>query len=458
MLAKTGLVRKEYVQALLRVISELERTDFHELKARATPRGVYLMYEDYLRETLGDDIGGSLHTGRSRNDLNATVMKRHLRYPYLKLMGQALKLMATLTCYARRHRAVLMPYYTHGQAAVPGTYGHYLAGHALSLAGHLEVLADWVRELDVSPLGAGAVGGSEIEIDTQLTAQLLGFERGPDHSIEVVASRDYVLRLLATLVILGVSMSRLAEDMMQWCTAEFGFLSLPDQLVGSSSAMPQKRNPFLLEHVKGRCASALGHFVSAATAMHSTPFTNSIAVNSEGANHVWEALEQVTEAIVLLRIMVRGARPEPESMKASAEKGYTSALALANGLVKFGGKDFRTAHRLAGEVVNRAAETGVTLEEASADIFADRNETAAYLNPGSVALRCEWGGGAGPDSLASCVSLLRVNFGKFSRLVRRRRESWKAADAALEAAVSRLHISMDKKKMSQNRRIKNDEE
>ena len=164
-----------------------------------------------------------------------------------------------------------MPGYTHYQAAVPTTYGHHLGGVAGAIDRDLEALAAASAGLDTSPLGAGVGHGTTQPIAPVRTAALLGFERPAPHSLDAVASRDVVLRLLAAAAVLGVTASRLAADLLLWTTAEFAFLELPDELVGSSSAMPQKRNPFLLEHVKGRSARAAGAFVAAATAMHASP-------------------------------------------------------------------------------------------------------------------------------------------------------------------------------------------
>src|SRR5262249_17458275 len=202
----------------------------------------------------------------ARNDLNATVLRIRLRQPILRLLSESLRLQAVLLRRARKFRRIVMPAYTHYQAAVPVTYGHYLAGVAGALERDILGLIEGSRELDFCPLGAGSVGGTTLPIDQQRTASLLGFSGPVLHSIDAVASRDIVTRMLAAISILGITLSRLAADLLLWTTSEFGFLKLPDRLVGSSSMMPQKRNPFILEHVQGRSAAAIGAFVAAATA------------------------------------------------------------------------------------------------------------------------------------------------------------------------------------------------
>src|SRR6185503_7044831 len=150
---------------------------------------------------------------------------------------------------------------------------------------------------------------------------------------------------------ISVLLSRIAADYFQWCTAEFGFIELPDELVGSSSAMPQKRNPFLLEHVKGRSARAAGAFVAAATAMHATPFANSVAVGTEGCAGVVDALDAAADSVTLLRLVVARARPRPGAMRSRAIAGQTTATALAERLVAEEGLSFREAHHLVGRLL-----------------------------------------------------------------------------------------------------------
>src|SRR6185369_13149244 len=161
---------------------------------------------------------------------------------------------------------VTMPVYTHYQAAVPITYGHYLTGVGFALSRDIAGLMSVIADLNACPLGAGAVSGTSLPIDPARTAGLLGFDQPVPHSIDAVASRDVILRLLSAAAILGVSLSRVASDLLLWTSVEFGFLTVPDTLAGSSSMMPQKRNVYMLEHVEGRSAAALGAFVHAAAA------------------------------------------------------------------------------------------------------------------------------------------------------------------------------------------------
>jgi argininosuccinate lyase len=435
MLREQGFIERDECQRLFRAIRRLRDSNFAPLKGRIAPRGLYLLYENYLIEELGIQTGGVLQTARSRNDLNATVLKLRLRQPFLQLTGEALRLQAILIRRASKYADVVMPAYTHFQAAVPITYGHYLAGIAQALERDIVGLFQAGADLNRCPLGAGAVGGTSLHIAPTRTAQLLGFEHCLQHSIDAVASRDSVLRLLAGVCILCVTLSRVATDLLIWSTAEFGFLSFPDQLVGSSSMMPQKRNPFLLEHIQGRCGSPMGAFVAASTAMHATPFTNSIAVGTEAMSHVWKALQDATEAATLLRLAVADARPNQEAMLQRAVEGYTSATALANRLMVEGHIPFRTAHHTVGAIVREASEKGSEpMEIAAARMLGQGPEAISLqgLNPGDVARSSVYGGGPGSASLSNCLAALHANWSMHWQRRRAMTQKWHDANVKLE--------------------------
>jgi argininosuccinate lyase len=253
-----------------------------------------------------------------------------------------------------------------------------------------------------------------------------------------VASRDLVLRVLGAASVLGVTLSRLATDLQLWSTAEFDLVRFPDELVGSSSMMPQKRNAFLLEHVQGRAGAPLGAFTAAAMAMHATPFSNSVAVGTEGVKPLWNALGQVTEAVVLARLVVAGAQPRPERMRRRAEEGFTSATELANVLVRETGMSFRQAHHRVGELVTAAGERGESLGRAAESLFREQGITmdAGGLEPAAVAAAAAYGGGPAGASLGRIVPELRRGWTDAARRLGERSRRWREGERALDAAVA----------------------
>ena len=440
MLAECGIIDRSHACPLLRAIDELRQTDFAPLHGRSAMRGLFILYEDYLIEKLGVRTGGILQTARSRNDLNATVLRLRLRRPYLNLINEALRLEVVLLRRAARYSNVVMPAYTHYQAALPITYGHYLAGIALALSRDIEGLFDARRDLTRCPLGAGAAAGTALPINTSRTALLLGFDQTPQNSIDAVASRDLVLRILANAAILGITLSRIATDFLNWTTSEFGFLYLPDHLVGSSSLMPQKRNPFLLEHIYARGTSAIGAFVAASASMHGAPFTNSIAVGTEAVGNVWKALQSVRETITLTRLVVAGAQPQQETMLKRASDGYTSATELANRLMIEGGVSFRSAHHKIGELVKHAIEAGgEPLQTASRLLIDDETIISVEgLDPVSVAMAANQGGGPGLKAQKECLDGLRATWLAQKAQSLKLNNQWRTAPAILNRAVQQV--------------------
>jgi argininosuccinate lyase len=440
MLAEQGIISTRNACAMLKAIVELRASNFDALRGLAAPRGLYLLYENYLIGKLGPEVGGELQTARSRNDLNAAIFRMRLRKPYLLLIREVLRLQAVLIRRARMFASVVMPAYTHYQAAVPVTYGHYLAGIAVALDRDLEGIFGISADLSRSPLGAGAAGGTSFAINPTRTASLLGFEGSAPHSIDAVASRDIALRLLASVSILGITLSRLANDLMLWATSEFGLIFLPDHLVGSSSMMPQKRNPFLIEHVKGRSASALGAFVAAATAMHSTPFTNSIAVGTEAVGHIWKALTATTEAVTLSRLLVDDARPQQDLMLRRSIEGHTFATELANRLVVDHGMAFRSAHRAVGKAIRESIEQGLPLEAVSVVPPGGNNQNVSVgeLDPRLIVQLSNYGGGPGYESLQSCIKALVEGWDKYARMHREQSRKWRSAEKTLDEVVLSL--------------------
>lgn len=444
MLLEAGLLAPDAGRRLLALMDDLVARDYAPLRGRAAPRGLYLLYEGWLAETLGEAAGGAGHLARSRNDIAATVLRLRLRPVYGRLVRELLRLLAVLVRRAERHAALAMPVYTHYQAALPVTYGHYLAGVAVALARDLQGLEAAASGLDRSPLGAGAAGGTTLPIDTARTARLLGFPGEVLHSVDAVASRDLALRLLAAAAVLGVTLSRLATDLQLWSTAEFGLLRFPDELVGSSSMMPQKRNAFLLEHVQGRAGAPLGAFTAAAMAMHATPFSNSVAVGTEGVKPLWDALEQVTGAVVLARLVVAGAQPQPEAMRRRAVEGFTTATELANRLVLETGMPFRQAHHQIGALITEGSGRGEPLDEAAARLFGTHGVVPdpAWTDPAAVAAGAAYGGGPGGASLRRIVAELREGWtGAARRLAERSRlarEGARALDEAVAGVLARV--------------------
>lgn len=384
MLAEQDIIPRAKAAALLRTVSTVEDEGFAAVLGRPRPRGLYLAYEQALTDLCGPDLGGLLHTGRSRNDLNATTTLLALRALGLDVAAEGCRLLTALLRAGGRHLDVVMAIHTHYQPAVPVTYGYYLTGVALALHRELERILHALRSLRRSPLGAHAVAGVDLELDTARTATLLGFEAGPLHAVDAIASRDVALTVVGIAAGLAVAVSRLGTDLQLWSMSELGYVEFPDWLVGSSSAMPQKRNAFLLEYLKARPSRVVGAWVAAVTATKSVPFTNSIEVGTEAVAPVAPALRSTRDLLALAALVVSGARPRAEAARAAAARGYIDATALANELVRRG-VPFREAHRRVGAAVLRAIDEDGEWPP----------EGLAHVDPETAADRARYGGGPG---------------------------------------------------------------
>lgn len=448
MLAERRLVDTGAAARLLTEIRTLRATGFAPLRGRPAPRGVYLLYEDHLIGLLGMQVGGVLHTGRSRNDLKATMHHMRLRELAVVTTRGLLRLQALLLSRARRFRTVVMPVYSQFQPATPGSYGHYLLGVAESLGQDIQGLRQACEGLERCPLGAAGGGGTDVAIDPARTAALLGFTAPVTHAGYAVASRDAAVRLLSACVLAGLTLSRLSADLQLWSTREFGMVHFPDGLVGSSSMMPQKRNPFLLEHIKGGAGALIGAWTAAVTNIKNAPFGNSVEVTTEAVASVWPAIDRFIDLTELTISVVAGASPCSDAMLRGADEGFTVATAVANRLVAQG-VPFRVAHRVVGRLVTEliadgvrapsevdTESTGLRLDELlrAEEVTSPVAPTAADLDPAAVLMATEFGGGPGPASFAAAHDRLAAAWRDHARDV----AAW--ADRLRSAAAERDEV------------------
>jgi argininosuccinate lyase len=433
MLTRQGLLGARAATALVDEIRRLRSGGFVALRARPAPRGLYLMYESWLIERLGDEVGGMLHAGRSRNDLKATTTLLRLRSWLLDFVTEAARLQTILLCRARAHRDVVMPVYTHFQAAMPITYGHYLLGVAVALGRDIEAVRDAAGGLRRCPLGACAVAGTDLPIAPEVTAALLGFDAGPVHAVDAVASRDVLLRALSAVTGVGLTISRLATDLQLWSTEEFGFVTFPERLVGGSSAMPQKRNAFLLEHLKAAAGVAVGAWTAAAGMIKSTPFTNTIEVGTEATGAIWPGLDAVSRAVLLAQVIASGARPVPARMAERARLGFTTATSVANQLV-LAGVPFRTAHHVVGAAVRTAVDDG----SATLGVIDLPRGRGALKSADLAEVVAATRVGGGPGSFDEVLAHARADAAGHAEWCRVRCSALARADRELSAAVSAL--------------------
>jgi argininosuccinate lyase len=444
MLVQTGLLASSTAAAILAELDRLEADKFQELATVAAPRGSYLAYETFLRDKLGASVAGNIHLARSRNDINATAFPLQLRPLFVALAEELINTVTVLASKAGEHRETLLPLHTHRQPAVPSTLGHHLAAFAAPLSRDLDALLALRPLLLLSCLGAGAGGGTTLPINAATTARLLGFSSPAPNSIDAVAARDLALRVLAVAAVSSTNISRIAESMLIW-VGEAGLLTLPDNLIGSSSAMPNKRNPFLLERAQGKAGSAIGHLMGALAIVQSAPFTNSASVGSDALSHVWPGLQAAWDGVRLLGLCAAGLEPVPDAIRKTTS--FVSAQEAATVLATDGGMDFRSAHNAIGALVTEAMAHGVgSLNDALADrpigSLADRH---ADLHPMQIARNARFGGGPAPETVSAHLDALTAQTNEASATLRCLQDGWNRAERELRSAVARIITSGEAK-------------
>lgn len=451
MLAEQGLIRTEHAAALARGILDMEAQGPGAVPLDPSREDAYFNYEAHLMQQVGADVGGRLHTGRSRNDILATLDRLRGRATLLDLIGALVRVRATALEQAEHHADVVMPGYTHLQPAQPMTYGFYLAGVAQALERDSRRLTDTLSNMNVSPLGAAAFAGTPFAIDRQRTAELLGFDTFVDNALDAVGSRDFMLEGIADLSLLAVFWSRVAQDYFVWTTHEFGMIEFPDSVAATSSIMPQKKNPVVLEYLKGRTGHIVAALLACSMAIKGTHFTHTGDANREGTHGFWEAARESVRCLNLLELVLRSARPVAARAQRLAAEDFSTATALADHMVRRHDLSFRAAHHVVGAVVRDAMDRGVpadridaamveaaATEQLGAPLGIDADAIRACLDPESNVASRMSPGGPSPDTLRAHVRAARERVEQTNALVARWQARLADARATLQGATRAL--------------------
>jgi argininosuccinate lyase len=361
MLADRGIISAEDAARIVAGLDTIaaEIADGRFTFSRAL-EDIHMNVEARLAELIGAPAG-RLHTARSRNDQVATDFRLWVRDAIDAIDGQISALQMALATKAEAYADAVMPGFTHLQSAQPVTFGHHLLAYVEMLARDRGRFADCRRRLNESPLGAAALAGTAFPVDRRATAAALGFERPMANSLDAVSDRDFALEALAAASICTVHLSRFAEEIVLWCTPQFGFVKLSDRFTTGSSIMPQKRNPDAAELVRAKTGRIVGALAALAIVMKGLPLAYSKDMQ-EDKEQVFDALPALSLSLAAMRGMVEDMQPDREAMRAAAGAGYSTATDLADWLVREAGLPFREAHHVTGRIVALAAERGVTLD------------------------------------------------------------------------------------------------
>ncbi|CAN5736882.1 argininosuccinate lyase [soil metagenome] len=360
MLAATGIISdsdgKAIGEGLLTVLSEIEAGGF---AFSAALEDIHMNIEARLAALIGAPAG-RLHTARSRNDQVATDFRLWVRGRCDGAILGIEALMRALLGQAEAGAAMVMPGFTHLQTAQPVTWGHHMLAYVEMLARDRGRFADARARMNECPLGAAALAGTSFPIDRAMTAAALGFERPAANSIDAVSDRDFALEFLAAAGICATHLSRMAEEIVIWASAEFRFIALTDAFTTGSSIMPQKRNPDAAELVRAKVGRILGAFVALMVVLKGLPLAYSKDMQ-EDKEQVFDAADNLLLALGAMEGMARDMAPLPERLREAAGRGFSTATDLADWLVRRLGLPFREAHHVTGAIVKRAEARGVDL-------------------------------------------------------------------------------------------------
>lgn len=356
-LAKAKAISRKDSRKLLRALRRLERG----LPLRKGVEDVHVLIEEYVTKQVGREVGGQLHLAKSRNDQVVTAIRMVLREELLQLSDELLGLERQLLRLARRHIQSVFPGYTHLQPAQPISFAHYLIAIGDAYLRDNERLFEAYGRVNRSPMGAGALAGSSFNLDRQLEAELLGFDGLVENTLDAVGSRDFALEPLSVLSITAIDVSRLAQDLIFYSSADVGLITIPDEFTSTSSIMPQKKNPDPLELIRAKCARVTGNYGTAATMVHSLPSGYNLDFQ-EITPLLWNSFDTLKPCLRMLAQLVPGIKLD----RAIARRGYLQYLAateIANTLVREEHIPFRTAHRAVGYIVRNAMKQGKILSE-----------------------------------------------------------------------------------------------
>lgn len=367
MLGKQKILPEEDVQQIIAGLKQVrEKLRSGEVEFSAADEDIHMTIERLLIETIGP-VGGKLHTGRSRNDQVATDMHLYLRKRIVEFVDLLAKLQEALLEQAKAHVETILPGYTHLQRAQPISFAHHLLAYVSMFERDAERLMDSYKRTDMLPLGAGALAGTTFPIDRQFTAELLGFRRIYDNSLDAVSDRDFIVEFLANASLLMAHLSRLSEELVLWSSTEFGFIELDDAFCTGSSIMPQKKNPDVPELVRGKTGRVYGNLMGLLTVLKSLPlaYNKDLQEDKEG---MFDTVKHVGGALRLMAPMIATMQVRKERMREAVERDFSNATDIADYLVNKG-IPFRQAHEIIGKLVLHCIEKGIVLLELPLDEY-----------------------------------------------------------------------------------------
>ncbi|NPD16088.1 argininosuccinate lyase [Xinfangfangia sp. D13-10-4-6] len=419
MLSETGILPQETAATIARALAAMEtEIDPATLTYTGEVEDYFFLTEKELKARVGADIGGRLHTARSRNDIDHTLFKLALKPRLDQLLAEARALCAALIVKARAGHKTLIVAYTHGQPAQPTTFGHYLSAAIEILLRDISRIEAARDVVNLSSMGAAAITTSGFAIDRARVAELLGFRGPQQNSYSCIAAVDYITATYSALELLFLHLGRLIQDFQFWTAFEVGQLHVPNALVQISSIMPQKRNPVPIEHMRHLSSQTVGRARVMLDIMHNTPFTDMNDSEGESQEAGYQAFDSASRVLRLLSAFVAQVQVNSARVAANIDRSCITITELADSLVRREGLSFRLAHEIAADTARAvvAADTSLTaggfapfarafLAHTGRDSTLSQADFAQIVSPDYfVAVRDRFGGPAPAPMLAALAS------------------------------------------------------
>jgi argininosuccinate lyase len=451
MLVEQGIVGREDGRALAKALDTIPVRDVRQVQYDGSYEDLFFYVERLIAGSAGEEVAGRLHTARSRNDIDMTMYRMRQREMILALVEASQRLRRVLLDLAERHATTVFAAHTHTQPAQPTTLAHYLMGVVEQLERDERRLEASFGTTNRNPLGSCAITGTGFPIDRNRTSELLGFDAPTGNTYGSIATVDYLLESVAAASVLLVGLGRVLQDLLLWCTAEFGYLRLSDAFVQCSSIMPQKRNPVALEHARAISSKALGQAHAIQLTVHNTPFGDIVDTEDDLQPLVMSTFTDATRAVRLVAAAMESACFDAARMADRADASSITGTELADTLTRDHGLAFKTSHAIASRFGIEAAQKArnewpavlarIASELANTKVEYSANQLTEILSPVHFVEVRKTPGGPNPDIVALAIRASRERLEHDRAWFASKMEGLKRAEEALARAVAALGSS-----------------
>lgn len=451
MLVEQNILSEQDGGKILKALSEIQQeVDFNSLEYTGEFEDYFFFVEHCLKQKVGTDLAGRLHTGRSRNDIDHTLFKLNIKQRLFQLNSDLEKLLGSLIEVCESNYDTLVVAYTHGQPAQPTTLAHYLSAFIEVICRDRQRLLDALGTVNLSPMGAAAITTSGFKLDRTRVANLLGFPEPLYNSYGCISSCDYITSVYSAMKLMFIHIGRLVQDMAQWSSFETGHLYVPNSLVQVSSIMPQKRNPVPIEHMRLISSKGMGLCDTIVNAMHNTPFTDMNDSESESQQVGYQAFDTSHRLVTLLTTFIGAIRIREDKVEQHLDQSCATITELADSLVRTEGLSFRQAHHVVAELASYVVKHQLSLQTVSQDVFLQifeqqvgrasqmsESEFRRYASARNFVEVREGLGGPAPKQMKQAVK-------KYRAIIEQSNEQWASLKGYYkEAAIKREHAVND---------------